>query len=161
VYLEAENPDKDIAMYINSPGGSVSAGLAIYDTMQYIKPKVSTICTGQASSMGSLLLTAGSPGLRFCTPNSRIMVHQPRTGSGLSGDATDLKIIADELVRTRCRLNALYSFHTRIDIASIEKVMERDTFMSAEEAKAFGLVDQVIRTRDGSGKVLADLHALK
>lgn len=176
LYLEAENSDKNISIYINSPGlrfhqplylfifntlgGSVSAGLAIYDTMQYIKPLISTICTGQASSMGSLLLAAGSPGLRFTTPNSRIMMHQPSTGSGLSGNAADLKIMADELVKTRGRLNALYAFHCGQQIVDIERVMERDTFLGAEEAKRFGLVDAVIKTREGSLKKIADLSHL-
>ena len=161
LFLEAEDPDTPINMYINSPGGSVSAGLSIYDTMQYIKPKVSTICTGQASSMGSLLLTGGSPGLRYCTPNSRIMVHQPSTSGGMAGNASDIKIMADELLRTRARLNALYCFHTNQSLAEVEKVMERDTFMSAEEALRFGIVDSVLSTRPGSEKKIADLSSLK
>jgi ATP-dependent Clp protease protease subunit len=160
LYLEAENPDKMISIYINSPGGSVSAGLSIYDTMQYIKPTISTICTGQASSMGSLLLTAGTPGLRFCTPNSRIMVHQPSTSGGMSGNASDVKIMADELIKTSARLNLLYSFHTEQSLSVIEGVMDRDTFMSAEEAKSFGIVDSILTTRAGSEKRVADLSSL-
>lgn len=152
LFLESEDPEAPISMYINSPGGSVSAGLSIYDTMNYIKPKISTICLGQAASMGSLLLAAGSPGLRFCLPNAKVMVHQPSTGGGMSGSASDIKILADELLRTRSRLNSLYSFHTSQSVEKIELAMERDTYMSALDARAFGLIDEVLTTRPGSNK---------
>ena len=145
LFLESENPNKDIAFYINSPGGVVTAGLAIYDTMQYIRAPVSTVCMGMAASMGSLLLTAGEKGKRFSLPNGRIMVHQP--SGGAQGQATDIEIQAREILRTRQRLNEIYVKHTGQPIEEIEKKLERDTYMSAEEAQAFGLVDQVVEQR--------------
>lgn len=145
LFLESENPDKEISMYINSPGGVVTSGLSIYDTMQYIKPEVSTLCMGQAASMGSLLLTAGAAGKRFCLPNARVMIHQP--SGGFSGQATDIEIHAREIINLRKRLNDLYVHHTGQKLAAIEKGMERDNFMSAEDAKKFGLVDEVVDTR--------------
>ncbi len=147
LFLESENPNKDISFYINSPGGYVSAGLAIYDTIQYIRPKVSTLCIGQAASMGSLLLAAGAPGKRFCLPNSRIMVHQP--SGGAQGQAADIEIQAREILKLRERLNDIYAHHTGQTLDKIEAAMERDTFMSPEEAKAFGLIDEVVQKRPG------------
>ena len=141
LFCESDNPTKEIALYINSPGGVVTAGLAIYDTMQYIKSEVSTVCIGQASSMGSLLLASGTPGKRFALPNSRIMVHQP--SGGAQGQATDIEIQAREILKVRARLNEIYVKHTGQDLATVEQAVERDNFMSAEEAKSFGLVDQV------------------
>jgi ATP-dependent Clp protease protease subunit len=146
--LESENPDKDIFFYINSPGGSVSAGLAIYDTMQFIKPDVSTLCVGQAASMGALLLAAGDAGKRFALPNSRVMIHQPM--GGFQGQASDIEIHAKEILKTRDRLNKIYVKHTGQDLKTIEDVMERDRFMTPEEAKAFGLVDEVLAQRPRS-----------
>ncbi|WP_253307434.1 MULTISPECIES: ATP-dependent Clp endopeptidase proteolytic subunit ClpP [unclassified Rickettsia] len=146
LFLEAENPEKDIYMYINSPGGVVTAGLAIYDTMQYIKPKIATLCIGQACSMGSLLLCAGEKGMRSSLPHSRIMIHQP--SGGYQGQATDIEIHAQETLKVKRLLNGLYSKHTGHDIKHIEKNMERDNFMSPEEGKKFGLVDKIISTRD-------------
>jgi len=146
LFLESENPDKEIFMYINSPGGVVTSGLSIYDTMQYIKPKVSTLCMGQAASMGSLLLTAGEPGMRYCLPNSRIMIHQP--SGGFSGQATDIEIHAREILSLKARLNQIYVKHTGQKLAHVEKNMERDNFMSAEQAKDFGLVDHVVDKRE-------------
>lgn len=146
LFLEAENPDKDIFMYINSPGGVVSSGLSIYDTMQYVKPKVGTFCMGQACSMGSLLLTAGEKGMRYCLPNARVMIHQP--SGGFRGQATDIQIHAQEILDLKKRLNLMYVKHTGNDLETIEKNMERDNFMSAEKALAFGLVDKIITTRD-------------
>jgi ATP-dependent Clp protease protease subunit len=149
LYLEAENPKKDIAMYINSPGGVVTAGLSIYDTMQYIRPKIATLCVGQAASMGSLLLGAGTAGMRYSLPNSRIMIHQP--SGGFSGQAADIEIHAQEILKLRERLNKIYQKHTGQKIAAIEKAMERDKFMSPEDAKTFGLIDEVYEKRpDGS-----------
>lgn len=145
LFLESENPDKEISMYINSPGGVVTSGLSIYDTMQYIKPKVSTLCIGQAASMGSLLLTAGEPGHRYALPNARIMVHQP--SGGFQGQASDIEIHAKEILALRARLNNLYVKHTGQKIAAIEKAMERDNFMPAENAKEFGLIDHVVENR--------------
>ncbi|MEE8225799.1 MAG: ATP-dependent Clp protease proteolytic subunit [Kiloniellales bacterium] len=142
LYLESENPKKDIAFYINSPGGVVSAGLAMYDTMQYVRPDVTTVCIGQAASAGSMLLMSGAPGKRFALPNAKIMVHQP-TG-GFHGQASDVAIHAEEILSTRARLNAIYVKHTNQKIEVIEKAMERDTFMTAEEAVEFGLVDSVV-----------------
>ncbi len=142
LYLESENPKKDIAFYINSPGGVVSAGLAMYDTMQYVRPDVTTVCIGQAASAGSMLLMSGAPGKRFALPNAKIMVHQP-TG-GFHGQASDVAIHAEEILSTRARLNAIYVKHTNQKIDVIEKAMERDTFMTAEEAVEFGLVDSVV-----------------
>jgi ATP-dependent Clp protease protease subunit len=145
LFLEAENPNKDIALYINSPGGVVTSGLAIYDTMQYIRPDVSTLCIGQAASMGSLLLTAGAPNKRFALPNARIMIHQP--SGGVQGQAADIEIQAREILLLRARLNGIYAKHTGRDIDKIERSMDRDNFMTPEEAKDFGLIDQVVTTR--------------
>lgn len=145
LFLESENPDKEIFMYINSPGGVVTSGLSIYDTMQYIRPKVSTLCFGQAASMGSLLLTAGEPGHRYCLPNSRIMIHQP--SGGFSGQATDIEIHAKEILSLKARLNQIYVKHTGQKLSHVEKNMERDNFMTAEAAKEFGLIDQIIEKR--------------
>lgn len=151
LFLESENPGKDISFYINSPGGYVSAGLAIYDTIQYIRPQVSTVCIGQAASMGSLLLAAGAPGKRFSLPNSRIMVHQP--SGGAQGQAADIEIQAREILKLRARLNDIYVQHTGQTLDVIEQAMERDTFMSAEEAKTFGLIDEVVEKRPvGAGE---------
>ncbi|WFW29627.1 MAG: ATP-dependent Clp endopeptidase proteolytic subunit ClpP [Wolbachia endosymbiont of Menacanthus eurysternus] len=145
LFLESENPDKDIYMYINSPGGIVTAGLSIYDTMQYIKPDVSTLCIGQAASMGSLLLTAGTEGKRYSLPHSRIMTHQP--SGGYHGQATDIEIHANEILRIKKKLNQIYEKHTGNSLKQIEKMMERDKFMDPEEAKKIGLVDKVIAER--------------
>jgi ATP-dependent Clp protease protease subunit len=145
LFLEAENPKKEIAMYINSPGGVVTAGLAIYDTMQFIKPKVSTLCIGQAASMGSLLLCAGDPGMRFCLPNARVMVHQP--SGGFQGQASDILRHAEDIMKIKRRLNEVYVKHTGRDYDTIERTLDRDHFMSAQEAKDFGLVDQVLEKR--------------
>jgi len=145
LFLESENPTKDISMYINSPGGIVTSGLAIYDTMEYIRPDVSTVCMGQAASMGSLLLTAGAAGKRFSLPNARIMTHQP--SGGFQGQATDIEIHAKEILDLRQRLNGIYEKHSGKTIKQIEKIMDRDTFMTAEDAKNFGLIDQVVEER--------------
>ncbi|MFU7502132.1 MAG: ATP-dependent Clp endopeptidase proteolytic subunit ClpP [Candidatus Tisiphia sp.] len=145
LFLEAENPEKDIFMYINSPGGVVTSGLAIYDTMQYIKPKISTLCIGQACSAGSLLLTAGEKGMRYSLPHSRIMIHQP--SGGYQGQATDIEIHAKETMKLKRMLNNLYVRHTGQELDSIEKSMERDNFMDPEVAKSFGLVDEIITDR--------------
>ncbi len=145
LFLESENPKKDISFYINSPGGVVTSGLAMYDTMQYIRPNVSTVCIGQAASMGSLLLTAGAKGKRYAVPNARIMVHQP--SGGARGQATDIEIQAREILRLRERLNKLYVHHTGQKLAVIEKAMDRDNFMGSEEAKEFGLIDHVVESR--------------
>ncbi|EJW10106.1 ATP-dependent Clp protease proteolytic subunit [Rhodovulum sp. PH10] len=145
LFLEAENPKKEIAMYINSPGGVVTSGLAIYDTMQFIRPAVSTLCTGQAASMGSLLLTAGHKDMRFALPNARIMVHQP--SGGFQGQATDIMIHAQEIINLRRRLNEIYVVHTGQEIKKIEEALERDQFFTAEGAKEFGLIDKVIERR--------------
>ena len=147
LYLEGQDPDKDISLYINSPGGSITAGFAIYDTMQYIKCDVSTICFGLAASMGAFLLAAGAKGKRLALPNSEIMIHQPLIGGGLSGQATDIKIHADHLVRTRTKLNRILSERTGQTIETIERDTERDNFMTAQEAAAYGLIDSVITTR--------------
>ena len=146
LFLEAENPNKDIAFYINSPGGVVTSGLAIYDTMKYIRPAVSTMCIGQAASMGSLLLCAGEKGKRYSLPNSRIMIHQP--SGGAQGQATDIEIQAREILNLRKRLNDIYVEHTGQKFDVIERAVERDKFMTADEAKAFGLIDQVVTHRD-------------
>ena len=143
LFLEAEDPEKDIHLYINSPGGAISAGMAIYDTMQYIRPNVSTICIGQAASMGALLLSAGTPGKRFALPNSRILIHQPSM-SGLAGQATDIDIHAKEILRLRESMNGILAKHTGQPIARIEKDVERDYIMTASQAKDYGIVDQVI-----------------
>ena len=146
LFLEAENPKKEISMYINSPGGVVSSGLAIYDTMQYIKPEVSTLCIGQAASMGSLLLAAGAPNKRFSLPNSRIMVHQP--SGGFQGQASDIERHAQEILSLRSRLNEIYVKHTGQSLKSIEKALDRDTFMTAIDSKEFGIIDKVVDTRE-------------
>ncbi|NKD76389.1 ATP-dependent Clp endopeptidase proteolytic subunit ClpP [Haematospirillum sp. H1815] len=148
LFLESENPSKDIAFYINSPGGVVTSGLAMYDTMQYIRCDVATLCIGQAASMGSLLLTAGAKGKRFSLPNSRIMIHQP--SGGFQGQATDIEIHAREILSLRSRLNSMYAKHTGKPIEEIEQAMERDKFMPAEEAKEFGLIDEVVQERPKS-----------
>ena len=145
LYLESENPKKEIYLYINSPGGLVTAGLGIYDTMQYIKPDVSTLCIGQAASMGSFLLAAGQKGKRFSLPNSRIMVHQP--SAGFQGQATDIEIHANEVLALKKRLNEIYSKHTDQSVDSIKKALERDNFMTPENAKEFGLIDKVVEKR--------------
>ena len=146
LFLEAENPDKDIHLYINSPGGSVTAGMSIYDTMQFIKPDVSTICIGQACSMGAFLLTAGAKGKRHCLPNSRVMIHQP--SGGAQGQATDIEIHAREILKTREQLNKIYAERTGQPIEKIRADMERDFFMDPEESKAYGLIDKVLSQRD-------------
>ena len=145
LFLESENPSKDISFYINSPGGVVSAGLAIYDTMQYIRSPVSTVCIGQAASMGSLLLCAGAKGKRYALPNARVMVHQP--SGGAQGQATDIEIQAREILSLRKRLNEIYVHHTGQPIEAIERKLERDSYMSAEESKEFGIVDEVVQAR--------------
>ena len=145
LYLEADNPSKDISFYINSPGGVVTAGLAIYDTMQYIRPDVSTVCFGQAASMGSLLMSAGAKGKRYALPHSRIMIHQP--SGGFQGQATDIEIHAREILDLRKRLNQIYVEHTGQDLSVVEDNMERDKFMSPETAKEFGLIDEVVSSR--------------
>jgi len=150
LFLEAENPKKDIYLYINSPGGVVTSGLAMYDTMQYIKPDVATVCIGQACSMGSLLLAAGAPGKRFSLPNSRIMVHQP--SGGAQGQATDIEIQAREILSLRKRLNEIYVKHTGKKISQIEEALERDRFMAPEEAKEFGLIDQIVEKKPFNGE---------
>ncbi len=149
LFLESENPNKDISFYINSPGGVVSAGLAIYDTMQYIRSPVSTVCIGQAASMGSLLLAAGAKGKRYALPNARVMVHQP--SGGAQGQATDIEIQAREILTLRKRLNEIYVFHTGQPIEAIESKLERDSYMSAQEALEFGIVDEVVLNRPAVG----------
>ena len=151
LFLESEDPKKEISIYINSPGGSVTAGMAIYDTIQFISCPVSTLCMGQAASMGALLLAAGSPGLRCCLPNARIMIHQPM--GGFQGQATDIDIHAREIIRMRERLNEILSKHTGVDIAKIRDDTERDYFMTPPEAQKYGLIDKVITSRQGDGKV--------
>lgn len=154
LFLEAENPNKDISFYINSPGGMVTSGLAIYDTMQYIRPRVSTLCIGQAASMGSLLLAAGATGVRYALPNARIMVHQP--SGGFQGQAADIEIHAREILSLRQRLNEIYSKHTGQPVSVIEAAMDRDKFLTPDQAKEFGLVDEVVASRpaaeNGKGK---------
>ena len=145
LFLEAEDPKKEIYLYINSPGGLVTAGLGIYDTMQYIKPEISTMCIGQAASMGSFLLAAGSKGKRFSLPNSRIMVHQP--SAGFQGQATDIEIHANETLSLKKRLNKIYSKHTDKSVDEIKNALERDNFMTADAAKSFGLIDEVVEKR--------------
>jgi len=152
LYLESENPAQDIFFYINSPGGVVSAGLAMYDTMQYIRPDVQTVCIGQAASAGSLLLMAGAKGKRFALPNAKIMIHQP--SGGFQGQVSDIQIHAEEIIRTRQRLNEIYVHHTGKDLATVEQAMERDNFMDAEKAKAFGLIDDVVTERPLAEKPL-------
>ncbi|MEZ5670905.1 MAG: ATP-dependent Clp endopeptidase proteolytic subunit ClpP [Thiotrichaceae bacterium] len=145
LFLESENPDKDIHLYINSPGGSVTAGMSIYDTMQFIKPDVSTLCIGQAASMGALLLAGGAAGKRYCLPNSRMMIHQPM--GGFQGQATDIDIHAREILRIRERLNEILAHHTKQPIEKIRNDTERDNFMSAEESKQYCLIDEVLASR--------------
>jgi ATP-dependent Clp protease, protease subunit len=145
LFLEAENPDKDISLYINSPGGSVTAGMAIYDTMQFIKPDVSTLCIGQAASMGALLLTAGAKGKRFCLPNSRVMIHQPL--GGFQGQASDIEIHAKEILYLKDKLNKIMAYHTGKSVDEITNDTDRDNFMSAEESVKYGLVDKLISSR--------------
>jgi ATP-dependent Clp protease, protease subunit len=147
LFLEAEDPEKDISLYINSPGGAISAGMAIYDTMQFIRPDVSTICVGQAASMGALLLAAGTPGKRFALPNSRILIHQPSM-SGLAGQATDIDIHAREILRLRESMNQILAHHTGQDVERIQKDVERDYIMTAGMAKDYGIVDQVITKKE-------------
>jgi len=150
LFLESENPDKDVSFYINSPGGSVSAGLAIYDTIQFIKPQVSTLCIGQAASMGALLLAAGTKGKRYCLPNSRVMIHQPM--GGFQGQASDIEIHAREILYLRGRLNEILARHTGQDIKAIERDTDRDNFLSAEQSVTYGLVDKVLASRtEGAG----------
>jgi len=146
LFLESENPKREIAMYINSPGGIVTSGLAIYDTMQYIRSPVSTVCIGQAASMGSLLLAAGEPGLRICLPNARVMVHQP--SGGFRGQASDIERHAEDIIATKRRLNEIYVRHTGQPYERVEKTLDRDHFMTAEEARAFGIVDRVYEKRE-------------
>ena len=150
LFLESENPSKDISMYINSPGGVVTAGMAIHDTMQYIRPRVSTVCIGQAASMGSFLLAAGEPGMRIALPNARIMVHQP--SGGARGMASDIEIQAREILRIRQRMNDLYVKYTGQSLTDIERTLDRDTFLEAEEARAFGIVDKVFESRPDAEK---------
>ncbi len=145
LFLEAENPKKEISMYINSPGGVVTSGLSIYDTMQYIRPKVSTLCIGQAASMGSLLLAAGEKGMRFSLPNSRIMVHQP--SGGFQGQASDIALHAKEILELKDRLNRIYVEHTGQPLKKVETALDRDNFMTAEEARDFGLIDEIVDRR--------------
>ena len=145
LFLEAENPEKDISLYINSPGGVISAGMSIYDTMQFIKPQVSTICVGQACSMGSFLLAAGAPGKRYCLPNSRVMIHQPL--GGYQGQATDIEIHAQEILKVKARMNDLLAHHTGNSVEEIQRDTERDRFLSAKEAQEYGLVDHIYTHR--------------
>ena len=150
LFLESENPDKDISFYINSPGGSVSDGLAIYDTMQFVKPSVSTLCIGQAASMGALLLSAGTKGKRFCLPNSRVMIHQPM--GGFQGQASDVEIHAREILNRKAKLNEIFAKHTGQDMKTIERDTDRDNFLSAEQAQSYGIVDKVLVSRTESVK---------
>jgi ATP-dependent Clp protease protease subunit len=152
LFLESEDPDKDINFYVNSPGGSVTSGLAIYDTMQYIKPDITTVCIGQAASMGALLLAAGANGKRYSLPNSRIMIHQPMGGA--QGQASDIKIQAEEILRLRGKLNNILAHHTNQDIKKIEIDTDRDFFMSGDEAREYGLIDHVINNRDDLDKII-------
>lgn len=145
LFLEADNPSKDISIYINSPGGIVTSGLAIYDTMQYVRPEVSTVCIGQAASMGSLLLTAGAKGKRIALPNARIMLHQP--SGGFQGQASDIEIHAREILAVRARLNEIYVKHTGQDVGTIQEALERDRFMTPEESRTFGLIDEIVESR--------------
>lgn len=148
LFLESENPDKDIFFYINSPGGSVTAGMSIYDTMNFIKPHVSTLCLGQAASMGAFLLSAGEKGKRFALPNGRIMIHQPLISGGLAGQASDIEIHAKELLKIKEKLNRLLAKHCDRDLADLERDTDRDNYMSADEAKEYGLIDQVLENRE-------------
>jgi ATP-dependent Clp protease protease subunit len=153
LFLEADNPKKEIAMYINSPGGVVTSGMAIYDTMQFIRPPVSTLCIGLAASMGSLLLSAGTPGMRYALPNARIMVHQP--SGGFQGQASDIERHAEDIIKMKRRLNEVYVKHTKRTYEQIEKTLDRDYFMSAEQALDFGLIDKVLEKRDEAQGLLA------
>ena len=146
LFLEAENPKKEISMYINSPGGVVSSGLSIYDTMQYVRPKIATMCVGQAASMGSLLLAAGQEDMRFCLPNSRVMVHQP--SGGFQGQASDIALHAQEILDLKKRLNMIYVKHTKQKIAAVEKALDRDNFMTSEQALQWGIIDKIIDRRE-------------
>ncbi len=146
LFLEAENPKKEISMYINSPGGVVSSGLSIYDTMQYVRPKIATMCVGQAASMGSLLLAAGEHGMRFCLPNSRVMVHQP--SGGFQGQASDIALHAQEILDLKKRLNMIYVKHTNQKISSVEKALDRDNFMTPEQSLDWGIIDKIIDRRE-------------
>ena len=150
LFLEADNPDKDIQLYINSPGGSVSSGLGIYDIMQFVKCDVATTCIGLAASMGSLLLTAGTAGKRYILPHARVMLHQPHIMGGLSGQASDIEIAANEMMNTKKRLTEIYASHTRKDYDTLDRAMDRDFYLSAVEAKEWGVVDQVVQARKGS-----------
>ncbi|MES2963038.1 MAG: ATP-dependent Clp protease proteolytic subunit [Bdellovibrionota bacterium] len=152
LFLEADNPDKDIQLYINSPGGSVSAGLGIYDIMQFVKCDVATMCIGMAASMGSLLLAAGTKGKRYVLPHARVMIHQPHIMGGLSGQASDIEIQAREMIHTKKRLTEIYAQHTGKDFDFLSNAMDRDYFLSAEEAKDFGLVDNVVKFRKGNNR---------
>ena len=152
LFCEAENPKKEISMYINSPGGVVTAGMAIYDTMQFIRPPIATLCIGQAASMGSLLLAAGTPGMRYALPNARIMVHQP--SGGFSGQASDIERHAEDIIKMKRRLNEVYVKHTKKNYEIIEKTLDRDFFMTADQAKDFGLIDKVIKSRDEAEAML-------
>ena len=152
LFLESENPDKDIFFYINSPGGSVTAGMSVFDTMNFIKPDVSTLCLGQAASMGAFLLSAGAKGKRFALPNSRIMIHQPLISGGLGGQASDIEIHARELIKIKQKLNEFLAKHTGQPLEKIERDTDRDNFMSAEAAQEYGLIDQVIATREDAAK---------
>ncbi len=153
LFLEAENPKKEIAMYINSPGGIVTSGMAIYDTMQFIRPPISTLCMGQAASMGSLLLCAGTPGMRYALPNARVMVHQP--SGGFQGQASDIERHAEDIIKMKRRLNEVYVKHTKRSYDVIEKTLDRDYFMTAEQAQEFGLIDKVLERRDEAEGMLA------
>jgi len=148
LFLEAENPKKEISMYINSPGGVVSSGLSIYDTMQYVRPKIATMCVGQAASMGSLLLAAGEQGMRFCLPNSRVMVHQP--SGGFQGQASDIALHAQEILDLKKRLNMIYVKHTNQKISSVEKALDRDNFMTPEQSLDWGIIDKIIDRREAN-----------
>jgi ATP-dependent Clp protease protease subunit len=150
LFLESDNPDKDISFYINSPGGSVSDGLAIYDTMQFVKPDVSTLCVGQAASMGALLLAAGAKGKRFCLPNSRVMIHQPM--GGFQGQASDVEIHAREILNRKAKLNEIFARHTGQDLKTVERDTDRDNFLSAEQALGYGIIDKVLVSRAESVK---------
>ena len=155
LFLESENPDKDIFFYINSPGGSVTAGMSVFDTMNFIKPDVSTLCLGQAASMGAFLLSAGAKGKRFALPNSRIMIHQPLISGGLGGQASDIEIHARELIKIKQKLNEFLAKHTGQPLEKIERDTDRDNFMSADAAKEYGLIDEVIATREEAAKAVA------
>lgn len=153
LFLESENPDKDIFLYINSPGGSVTAGMSIYDTMNFIKPNVSTLCLGQAASMGAFLLSAGEKGKRFALPNSRVMIHQPLISGGLGGQASDIEIHAKELLKIKDKLNRLLAKHCGRELSDLERDTDRDNYMSADEAKAYGLIDHILENRSALGSL--------